>query len=556
MLHVANLSKSYGLEPLLAEVSFVVNQGERVGLVGPNGSGKTTLLEVIAGRTEADAGYVRFDPPHLSVGYLPQGLQFEPEESVAEALAKGQAGHSQAWADMQGAAEAMAHATEAADLARLTTAYAQAEAQFEASGGYELEPRLEAVLAGLGLAGLPRELPVARLSGGQKTRLGLAGLLIRQPRLLLLDEPTNHLDIDALTWLEGWLNAYDGAVLVVSHDRAFLDAVTTRTLALAAATPTPTLRDVPGNYSAYLDLLAREREQQAQAYDDQQREIAQLQQAAQHLRGQAKFRRGGKADSNDKFAKAFFANRSRNTVGRAKQLEKQVERLQTEERIDKPGRQWQLKVDFAADDKGARQVLDLENVAMAFGQHSLFSQVNLTLSHGQRVVLIGPNGAGKTTLLRLITGELAPTAGQLRLGTGVKLGYLAQEQEVLDPDSTPFDTIRAVAEAGVGQSQGETRRFLHQFLFAGDEVFVKVGDLSFGERARLMLARLVAQQCNFLLLDEPVNHLDLPSREHFEQALTQFPGTLLAVVHDRRFIERVATQVWELRAGRITTVNN
>ena len=551
MLHVVNLSKSFGLEPLLAEVSFVVNSGERVGLVGPNGSGKTTLLEIIAGRTEAEAGHVRFDPPHLSVGYLPQGLQFEPEESVAGALARGQAGHSQAWAEMQGAAEAMAQATESADLVRLTTAYAQAEAHFEAAGGYELEPRLEAVLAGLDLAEVPRALPVARLSGGQKTRLGLAGLLISQPRLLLLDEPTNHLDIDALTWLEGWLKAYDGAVLVISHDRAFLDAVTTRTLALAAATPT--LRDVPGNYSTYLDLLEREREQQAQAYDDQQREIAQLQQTAQHLRGQAKFRRGGKADTNDKFAKAHFANRSSGTMARAKQLEKQLARLQTEDRIDKPGRQWQLKVDFAADDKGARQVLSLENVAMTFGERTLFSQVNLTVSHGQRVVLMGPNGQGKTTLLRLITGELKPTAGQLRLGSGIKLGYLAQEQEVLDLDSTPFDTIRAVI--GPGLSQGETRRFLHQFLFAGDEVFVKIGHLSFGERARLMLARLVAQQCNFLLLDEPINHLDLPSREHFEQALLQFPGTILAVVHDRRFIERVATAVWELRAGRITAVN-
>jgi ATPase subunit of ABC transporter with duplicated ATPase domains len=550
MLHVLNISKSYGAETILAEVSFALNLGERAGLVGPNGSGKTTLLRIITGQEQPDNGRVRFDPPGLSPGYLTQALVFAEGETVAEALARLTAEHSEAWADMQRLAASMSSPAGETNLAALTEAYAEAEQRFIAAGGYELDARLEAVLAGLNLADVPRDLPVAKLSGGQKTRLGLAGLLIQQPRLLLLDEPTNHLDIDALAWLEEWLRAYDGTMLIVSHDRAFLDATTTRMLVIDPVTHT--LRDFSGNYSAYTATLAREIEQHWQAYSDQQVEIAQLTQAARHLRGQAKFKRGGKTDrDNDKFAKHYFAGRSVSTVGRAKQLEQRVERLLTEERIDKPGRQWQLKLNFGDQSGGARQVLSLEGVGMSFGERMLFREVNLTLMHGQRVALIGPNGEGKTTLLRLIAGELTPTTGQVRLGGGVKLGYFAQEQELLPADSTPFDTIRAVATT---MSQTEVRSFLHFFLFSGDEVFVRIGQLSYGERARLMLALLVAQGCNFLLLDEPVNHLDIPSRERFEDALNQFPGTLLAVVHDRAFIGRVASGVWEMRAGRVREV--
>jgi ATP-binding cassette subfamily F protein 3 len=552
MLHVSNISKSYGLETVLADVSFIVNHGERVGLVGPNGCGKTTLLRIIMGLESADSGRVRFDPPGLSVGYLSQALIFEPGETMREALTRATAEHSRAWAAMQRLAAAMADPQPKDSLPTLTEAYAEAELRFEAAGGYELESQLEAILTGLDLAEVPRDLPVERLSGGQKTRLGLTGLLIQQPRLLLLDEPTNHLDLDALIWLEEWLTHYDGTALIVSHDRALLDATTTRTLLIDAVTHT--LRDFPGNYTTTTEILAHEMEQQWQAYGDQQTEILRLQNAARHLRGLAKLKRGGKTDrDSDKFAKGFFANRSIGTVGRAKHLEQRLERLLTEERLDKPRRQWQLKLNFAADASGARQVLSLENVGMAFAGHSLFSEVNLTLTHGQRVALIGPNGGGKTTLLRLIAGELASTTGQVRLGTGVKLGYFAQEQERLDPASTPYDTIRSAA---TNMSETEIRSFLHFFLFSGDDVFVLVGKLSYGERARLMLALLVAQGCNFLLLDEPVNHLDIPSRERFEQALEQFPGTLLAVVHDRAFIRRVATGVWEMRQGQVRELIN
>jgi ATP-binding cassette subfamily F protein 3 len=551
LLRVFNLSKDYGGQSVLSGISFLVNKGERVSLVGPNGCGKTTLLRIIAGLEQPDQGYVRFELAGLSPGYLPQALQFEAGETVQQALDRFTANHSRAWADMQHYARRMGETDEESQLAELAMAYSEAELRFEASGGYELETRLDAVLTGLDLANVSRQAPVGHLSGGQKTRLALAGLLTQRPELLLLDEPTNHLDIDALDWLETWLGDYTGAVLVVSHDRTFLDAVTTRTLVIDPITHT--VRDFAGNYTFYAETRAREIEQQWQAYHQQQEEISQLQDAARRLRGAATFKRGGKADTNDKFARAFFANRSAGTVGRAKQIERRLERLLSEERVDKPSRSWGLKIDLADDTGGARQVLTLSNLAMQFDDRPLFSQLNLTLTHGQRVALIGPNGTGKTTLLRIIAGQLSPTMGEVRLGAGVKPGYLAQEQEILDPTLTPYETIRAVVD---DMAEPEVRSFLHFFLFSGDDVFVKIGDLSFGERSRLMLALLVAEGCNFLLLDEPVNHLDIAGREQFEAALDQFPGTVLAVVHDRAFIRRLATGIWELRDGQVTVVHN
>ncbi len=544
MLHVSNISKSYGVDTVLAGISFVANAGERIGLVGPNGCGKTTLLRIIAGAEAADKGRVRFGPPDLSVGYLAQALEFAPDEIMDQALKRATAGHHRAWSEMQRLARQMSQ--ENADLSTLNRTYAQAEARFETAGGYALEARLEMVLDGLDLADVPRDLPVERLSGGQKTRLGLAGLLTRQPQLLLLDEPTNHLDLDALDWLEKWLRDYEGAVLIVSHDRTFLDATITRTLVIDP--DSHTLRDFAGNYMAYTEARAREIDQQWQTYQDQQEEILRLHNAARRLRGQAVMKRGGKADSGDKFAKGFYSDQSARSVGRAKQIERRLERLQNEVRVDKPSRHWKLKVDFADDTGGAREVLRLQDVAMGFGGRTLFKNVNLTLTHGQCIVFIGPNGMGKTTLLRLIMGELSPTAGEIFIGSGVKVGYGAQEQEVLDLRLTPYDTLRAEAE---DMDQTDIRRFLHQFLFTGDDVFVPVEHLSFGERARLSLALLVARGCNFLLLDEPINHLDIPGREQFEDALLQFPGTTLAVAHDRRFIERVATGIWELKDQQI-----
>jgi ATP-binding cassette subfamily F protein 3 len=390
--------------------------------------------------------------------------------------------------------------------------------------------------------------PVRVLSGGQRTRLGLARLLVSEPGLLLLDEPTNHLDIAALEWLEQFLADYRGAALIVSHDRMFLNNTVSRILSLDAKTHR--IAEYTGNYDDYEAAKAAEVEKQWMAWQNQQEQIAQLQAAARHVRGIARFRKGGKADSGDKFAggkHGFFANRGLETVRRAKRIEKRVEKLLTEDKIDKPKGAWQMKLDFGEMTRGGQIVVALEDLGQAFAGRFLFRHADLVLRHGDRVALVGPNGAGKTTLLRAIVGELSPTEGRVRLGANVRLGYMPQQHENLDPNATALDVIRQVAS----MNETDTRNFLHYFLFDGDDVFVPVGQLSYGERARLILAKLVVSGVNCLVLDEPVNHLDIPSRERFEAALEAFPGTVLLAVHDRAFIARYASALWVIEDGAI-----
>ncbi len=297
-----------------------------------------------------------------------------------------------------------------------------------------------------------------------------------------------------------------------------------------------------------------EREKHIAAWQDQQDEITQLQMAARHLRGIAKFRKGGKADTGDKFAKGFFANRGRETVRRAKQIERRIEHLLTDERIAKPQQSWQMKLDFGERCRSGQIVVALEDVGFAFpkrrfreGRLYVFRHANLTLRHGERIALVGPNGSGKTTLLRLIVGELKSSEGNVRIGSNVKIGYMPQDQETLDANTTPLSLIRAIAP----MTETDARNFLHFFLFAGDAVFTPVGLLSYGERARLLLARLVVSGANCLLLDEPINHLDIPSRARFQSALDAFPGTIVIAMHDRAFIDQFATGIWSPGEGTI-----
>jgi ATP-binding cassette subfamily F protein 3 len=358
-----------------------------------------------------------------------------------------------------------------------------------------------------------------------------------------------------LEWLEGWLNGFPGAILVASHDRTFLDRSATSILELDETEHTA--RKIPGNYSAYLETRQAERERQWQEYQDQNDEIARLRHAASHLRSIARFRKGGKADTGDGFARGFFADRGLETVGRAKHIERRLERLLGDERVEKPRLGWQMRLEFdglaGKTPESGRDVVVLEDLAAGYplenGEtHVLLSGLNQRLRYGDRTVLTGPNGAGKTTLLRTIAGLLPPLHGQVRLGSGVQAGYMAQEQEDLDPALTPLETISRLAalnETGV-------RSFHSLYLFTGDDVFVPVGSLSYGERSRLALACLVARGCNLLLLDEPINHLDIPSRTRFEQALQTFQGTILIVVHDRYFIEGFARQIWEVDRYQLT----
>jgi len=537
MLAVSQLTKRYGSTLIFRNVSFLVNPGERVGLIGPNGCGKTTILRIIAGEERPSAGSVSFTPPDLRVGYLPQGLEPPPGATVGDVLYP----------------QARVLAALEADLERLSArladrpgdpaaaaAYAAALDRIERLGRLIQPEASGPILAGLGLDGLALDSPAGILSGGQKTRLGLARLLIAAPQLLLLDEPTNHLDITALEWLEGWLASFPGAALIVSHDRTFLDQTVTRVVALDPVEMTA--QSYPGGYTAYIDAVVRAREKQWAQWRDQVVEIERLRHDAERTMARAVRKENATRDSTQR-------RYARKVAKKAKAKEKRLERfLESGERVEKPRLTWQMKLDFAAVEPGSRDALRLVNLAVGYDPAApLLSGIDQTIRAGERVVLLGPNGCGKTTLLRTIMGELPPLAGSVYLGPSTRAGYLSQEQDTLDAYENALEAILAVAT----QSETEARAFLHYFLFSGDDVFVPVPELSYGERARLMLALLVAQGCNLLILDEPINHLDVPSRERFEQAMSSFDGTVLAVVHDRYFVDRFATRVWVAGGGAV-----
>ncbi|MDX1664404.1 MAG: ABC-F family ATP-binding cassette domain-containing protein [Candidatus Promineifilaceae bacterium] len=537
MLTAHALSLSFNIHPILNNVSFSVNAGERVGLIGPNGSGKTTLMRILAGELVPDRGHVA--APHaLRIGYLPQGFELDPARTVVEAM-----GHAAGDPDvLDDELQALALALgEQPDAKHLQTAYDDLLARmrrFDAA-------RVGAIVAALGLDEVPTGLPVARLSGGQKTRLALALVLLGEPDLLLLDEPTNHLDIPMLEWLEEWLGSFAGGALLISHDRVFLNRTVTSILALDPLTHS--VRQYAGTYDDYVEQVVAEREKQATAYREQQAEIRRMRQDIARTKEKARRKEAAtKDDQQRRYAKKV----ARKAAAREKKLERYLE---SDERVEKPARSWQMKLDFVEPAHVGQDVLALEDLAVGYPeQPPLLARLHLTVQGGQRVALLGPNGSGKTTLLRTIAGKLLPRAGRVRLGASTRLGYMGQEQQMLDPALSALEMVRRAAAAG-GEplTETEARSFLHFFLFADDEPLRPSGELSYGERARLSLALLVAQGCNFLLLDEPLNHLDIPSRSRFEEALAQFDGTVLAVAHDRAFIGRFATDVWQVTGGGI-----
>ncbi len=539
MLTAHHIHKSYGIQPILQDISFSVSNSERIGLIGPNGCGKTTLMRILAGIEKPDSGTVASTRPNLRIGYLAQGMEFDPKQTLQTTLGLNPVSQAELEAEITSLASALSSNPNDTHL------QAKYDSTLKQLSNFDFQP--STILGPLGLADIPLETPVKHLSGGQKTRLMLAQVLLEEPHLLLLDEPTNHLDIEMLEWLEDWLNRFQGAALIVSHDRAFLDNTVTSILELDPSTHS--MKSYPGNYGDYLEQKLTEREKQTQAYQDQQDEIAQLRSAAAHIRGLTKMKKGGKGDSGDKFAKGFFGNRATKRIaGRAKHIEARIEILLTEDRIEKPKQNWQMKLDFGAPAHQSKDVLVTESLSVGYTpDNPLLENINLHIRAGKRIALTGPNGTGKTTLIRTIAGKLPPLAGSLKLGMTVKLGYMTQEQELLNPSFNALQTIQSVAPF----NETEARNFLHYFLFKGDDALRPTSVLSFGERARLQLGLLVAQGCTFLLLDEPINHLDIPSRARFEEALANFKGTILAVVHDRYFIERFASEVWNVKDGRI-----
>ncbi len=547
MLQIHGLHKAYGAATILSQISFVINAGDHVGLIGPNGSGKSSLLRCLVGNEQPDGGQITL-AAGTSIGYLSQTFEASMGATVGESLAAAQADLLAAEVALQQASDALATAT---DMDAALAAYAEALSRFEALGGYELRVRAAAVLHGMGLGSIDVATPVAHLSGGQKTRLGLARLLLQEPTLLLLDEPTNHLDTEALEWLERFVQSYPYAALIVSHDRAFLDRTVTRILALDPETHTVT--SYAGNYSAYAAARQGERERQATAWKQQQEYVAQVQADIQRLKGQAQglqhIRTSGNRD--DKFVRGQ-RDGAQSTSRMARSRERKLERyLQSDERVEKPRPSWGLKLDFGPPPPGGRAVLALEDVAFSYAATpgpALLQGVSFEVQHGERVALLGPNGTGKSTLLHLIAGQLQPDAGRVQLGANIRVGMLSQEHQYLDPQAP----VLAHALRTRAMSETEARSFLHFFLFGGDSVFQPVAACSPGERSRLQLALLVLQGCNLLLLDEPLNHLDIEGREHFEQALDAFEGTVLVVSHDRHFVRTYAWRWLELRDGQLT----
>ncbi|MGW8143819.1 MAG: ribosomal protection-like ABC-F family protein [Anaerolineales bacterium] len=540
MLTVHNISKSFNIKDVLKNISFNINPADRIGLIGPNGSGKTTLLKIILGKLQPDQGTITRNPKDLELGYLAQALDFEDVSTIGELVAQVGGNPEKLERDLESLSLAMTAQPENEDL---QAAFDETLNKLETFSTPRVHPAV--ILESFDLAKIPENTPVSKLSGGQKTRLGLVLLLISDPDLIILDEPTNHLDIRMLEWLERWLKDFKGGALIVSHDRTFLDNTVNRIIDLDPSDHT--IKEYQGNYSQYLEQYLSQEEKQLAAYRDQVYEIRRIRQDIAQTKRQA-FHVELTTTSRQPNVRRYAKKVARKAKSREKKLERYLE---SDDRIEKPKQSWQMNLAFKEREHQSQDVLILEDLTIGYTANSpLIKNLNRYIQAGSRIALTGPNGSGKTTLLRTIAGQLQPLTGAVRLGRNIRLGYMTQEQELLSDQLNALETIQSQAPG----SETDLRSFLHFFLFTGDEVMVPVKDLSFGERSRLELALLVAKGCDFLLLDEPINHLDIPSRSRFEQALSQYPGTILAVVHDRYFIQRFASEIWSLDESGTLTV--
>ena len=518
VLALQEIRKSFGTHEVLKHVSFTLQERERMGLVGVNGSGKSTLMKIIAGAETADEGTVSIQKG-LRVGYLAQQGELSGQETVQRVVESVFDPLARMEEELRSLEHEMAEqAGDGEALRRLGGRYDALTREYERQDGYGWRSRVTGVLKGLGLWEA-REMETSRLSGGERTRLCLGRMLLSDPDLLLLDEPTNHLDLRSIAWLEGYLGSYRGAVLVISHDRYFLDHVCGRMAELILGT----VETYTGNYTEYISKRAEVYETRMKAWETQQREIARQEAII------AMYRRFNRE-------KSLRAARSR---------EKRLEKL---ERLDKPQEEGTVRFRFDTRRQTGEDVLQAEGLEKSFGERILFRDVKMHLRAGDRVALIGDNGTGKTTLLRCLTGEEKPDSGRIRWGTGVDIGYYDQHQAGLHENKTVLDEVW---DRFPRMEQYEVRGALGLFLFTGDDVFEPVSTLSGGEKGRVALTELMLRKDNVLLLDEPTNHLDMDSREVLEDALADYPGTILAVSHDRYFINRFAEKVFVLEEGGI-----
>ena len=511
ILALQGIRKSFGAHEVLKDVTFTLQNGERMGLVGVNGSGKSTLMKIIAGQESSDAGSVSIQKG-LRLGYLAQQGELTGEETVQETLESVFEPQRRMEAELRELEERMADCAEDPEaLRRLGGRYDALTREFEQQNGYGWRSTVQGVLAGLQLREFA-ERKTALLSGGERTRLCLGRMLLTEPDLLLLDEPTNHLDLKSIAWLEEYLRAYRGAVLVVSHDRYFLDRVCGRMAELLMGT----LETYDGNYTEYLEKRTQVYETRMKAWEAQQKEIARQEAII------AMYRRFNREKS----------------IRLAESREKRLEKM---ERLDRPQEEGTVRFRFEIRRRTGEDVLLTDRLSKGYDGHTLFEDLKLHIRAGDRIALIGDNGTGKSTLFKCLIGEEQPDAGVIRWGAGVDIGYYDQHQAGLHDNKTVLDEVW---DRFPRMDQAEIRGALGLFLFTGDEVFEPVHTLSGGEKGRVALTELMLRKDNVLLLDEPTNHLDMDSREVLEDALRDFPGTILAISHDRYFMNRFAEKIW------------
>ncbi|WP_409344156.1 ABC-F family ATP-binding cassette domain-containing protein [Paenibacillus sp. MBLB4367] len=522
LLQASNISKSYGVRPILSQISLQIQERERIGLVGVNGAGKSTLLQIIAGEMSYDGGDI-FKAKETRVGYLAQNSGLRSDKTIIEEMRAVFAELIGVEQELRQMEAQMGDPVLLADEKKYTdmmNRYALRSEWFRERGGYETEAKIRGILHGMGFADFAHDTKIATLSGGQKTRLALAKMLLQQPDILMLDEPTNHLDIPTLTWLEDYLRGYPGAILVVSHDRYFLDALVTAIYEIERNTS----KRYTGNYTRYVETKEAEYEIQLKQYEKQQEEIAKM----------------------EDFIQKNIVRAS--TTKRAQSRRKALDKL---DRLDKPlGDLKRASFAFQTEQNSGKDVLQVSDLAVSVGDgKKLFKNTSFQLTRGDTAALIGPNGIGKSTLLKTLIGQHSPDKGQIRWGTNVKIGYYDQEQTGLSPNKT---VLEEVWSAYPHLEEARIRTVLGNYLFSGEDVFKKIAGLSGGEKARVSLAKLMLLNANMLILDEPTNHLDLFSKEVLEAALIDYEGTLLFISHDRYFLNKMAERVLEMTAEGIT----